>query len=467
MEKYEYKYIKYKNKYNGLKELLENNIGGGPSKNESDLTLENSSTKQNLAQVFDKIVMYPKKSLVIKMINDNVELIPGFVEDSVVFFNKEGKIQESNIIIEENTLQNSLAKNREIVITNDDGSQTKGTVDSIDPKMISLLDQNNNLVLVKKWKSAILFSSRHSKPTFVYKNPGKLQYIANSLTWTPVYNLYLDSENLDDVENAKLYFMACISNKTGITITANNSVLVAGDLKMEDSSGPTYHTAAQAVRRSVAAEITENFTATEVPVSELLSFPLKKPLKIIGEKYSFPISEYNIDSTKKIYIFDLSRNFAYEKNNQYIEANYGYNISINQELPAGILRIFAESSSLKTTMTLGSVRVERTAKDAPLEILLGKTSRVRANINKYSSSKEVENNIPLIKKEKYYETTNQIMGKITNNTNKEQLIKIKDFVGDVEILSADGNPTKKMGYLEWQFDVKKEKNIQIKYRTRS
>ncbi|XWV25062.1 hypothetical protein QJ856_gp0715 [Tupanvirus deep ocean] len=439
MENYKHKYIKYKNKYIDLKKEISTDIatisGGDSNISDNVLYIEN-------------LVIYPKKALVTTLNGPQNILLPGFVKDSIVLFNANGEISRASVLTEKDTYENKISKNNEILVTLDDNSQIRGTVESIDPKLITIINEQNELIIIRKWKNATMLSSRHSKPAIISKEIGTAQYIVNSIGWVPIYNLYLDNQNLEEA-NGILYFMALINNSTGYDINIKNTVLITGDTQMQTSSSSrSKKFSAMALSAAPLTNESENFE--QMPLEELLTYNIKKQ-HLLGDEISFPIHIFDLKNIIKKYIIDTNTYTEGEK--QYVEANYGYKIPIGDiDLPAGLLRLFVKSSNLDTTLMLGSVNVSRTPKGMPMDIMMGKTPRIRAKLAKEINSTEMQNGI--VKKTKYTTTINKLYGVIINDTNKQQDVILRDYIGNATIISANLEPTKKQGYLEWIFKVK-------------
>ena len=432
MTHYAYKYQKYKNKFKQLQQQI---LVGGESDQEP--------TEKKYIKI-DSLLIYPQKAIVnVNSQTKETELLAGFVEDSVIFLNKDGSLAESTINTNSDTFNEKLYQNAEVLVTTSDGEKVKGTIESFSPKIITIVSDGNFMV-IKKWKQIIIEKGRHNKPMVFTTEPGSLQYLVNTIVWSPIYNLYLDSDDLDKSNSGILYVTASIVNKTGYNIIVGRTILVSGNLKMEDTiRQPIY--AAQGLRSIGTHEKTEPIN--EIPFAELLIFPINKKLLIQGERYSIPLYKYQIDA-KKIYQFDVN---TYANNtNKFVEADHGYKLSlVDRELPVGLLKIFAKSSELKTILLFGSVHIDRTPKDSPIEIMIGKTPRIRANFNRTDSSTNFEKGV--INKTRYNITDIKIIGEITNDTNDEQEVTVRDWVGQNTILTIIPKPIRKMGYLEWYF----------------
>ncbi|XWV26319.1 biotin--protein ligase [Tupanvirus soda lake] len=456
MENYKQKYIKYKAKYTDLKKEIGTDI--------ATISGGDSNFDDPMSQI-ENLVIYPQKALVTTQFEPPQKiLLPEFVKDSITFFNENGEISKASIFIDKDTYENKISKNYEILVTLDDNSQVKGTVESVDPKIITIINEQNELIIIRKWKNAKMLSGRHSKPTILSKEMGTVQYIVNSIGWVPIYNLYLDNQNLEEA-NGLLYFMALINNSTGYNINAKNTILITGDTKMQTSSrSRSRNTKFTAMELSAVPSNNEGENIEQMPLDELLTYNIKKQY-LSGEEISFPIHIFDLKNITKKYIIDT--NIYTEGEKQYVEANYGYKIPISEiDLPAGLLRLFVKSSNLNTTLMLGSVNVLRTPKNTPMEIMLGKTPRIRAKLAKEINSTETENGI--IKKIKYTTTNNRLYGVIINGTEKVQEVTLRDYIGNATIISADSEPIKKQGYLEWVFKIKPGElninlNFQLKY----
>jgi hypothetical protein len=460
MENYKYKYTKYKNKYAELKNQKNihlMSLSGGES---TEKSLESNAPYDNKMDA-KELIIYPQKSFITILAHPAEQmLLPGFVEDSVIFLKNNGTIGKSTIFKNNDSLREKISKNKEIMVIQEDNSQIKGTVESIGPKMIVLIDENDKFTMIRKWKSAVMLSGRHTKPYIKTKEPGTIQYMLNTITWSPNYYLYLDT---DDLENAIgiLYFMALISNATGYNINVSNIILVAGDTKMESMKITTE----SFTRKSLELAPTQaqnNYTNQE-PVAELLTYQLDSQL-FLGEKITQPILKFDLDNITKKYIIDV--NAYVDIKEQFIEASYGYSILVsNTDLPSGIIRIFAKSSKFGANVALGSIKVSRTPKNTPMEIMLGKTPRIRANLSKEDGNDQIENGV--IKKTKYSINKIKISGTIINSTTKIEKVIIRDYIGNATILNTDGDPIHKMGYLEWTIKIKPgEIAISIGYQIR-
>jgi len=397
------KYLKYKNKYMLLKQT-----SGGEKKTDSKKLIK-----------INKLIIYQQKTLVINNINDkDQELLLGTIEDSVTFFKQDGTISDATVMTNNNMIDGKILCNDTITVIDTNGNSITGEINSIEPKIISLINNKNELIYFKKWTHAIVPNTRHKRPLFVAKEQGILQYMVNSIMWTPVYHLYLDSENLEESQNGTLYFMALITNNTCNSIFSEKVVLVAANIKTDDSSPRRIYETQSLMPASTAKN---NSDVKQIPFSEMLTFPIKNSMTIMGEKYLFPLFEYKINSSK-IYIVDLSNSYDF-KDKKFIEFSYGYRIpDIDQELPSGNLKIFARSSVLDTTLSLGSVQIQRTPKNTPLEIIVGRTSRIRAYVNKTDSNTIFENgnSDSINDKNKYTITKIKITGNIVNDTENDQ-----------------------------------------------
>jgi hypothetical protein len=240
-------------------------------------------------------------------------------------------------------------------------------------------------------------------------------------------------------------------------IVINKTVLVAGNIIIEETRSVT----PMAMRTQSVAPLKENYNPIEeIPFAELLTFPVEKQLSI-GEKYSLPLHKYKIKA-HKIYQFDVSR--YNNLNSKFTEAEHGYIITVTDELPAGLVKIYAKSSSLKTNLLFGSVRINRTPKKTPVEVIIGKTSRLRATLNRTDSSTNIENGV--IKREKYTVADIQIIGEITNDTKENQDVVVKDWANG-NIVKSSPKPDIFAGYLEWHYIIKPGKTmINISYQIR-
>lgn len=454
MNNYEHKYTKYKNKYQQLKNRIENvsNKFGG------------SSLVENPIQI-NKLIIYSNQSLIITKINASSEkLLDGFVEDSILFLKSDGShrdsssrsIGETTLNINKNTFANKLSTHDEIIVTDTKGHEIKGKIDSIGvdheskQNIISLIDKNNKLVMVNKWNQATMESAEHKQSNVTFLSSGNdlvsgtLQYLINSISWNPIYNLYLDNEKFGKNSHGVLHCNVLISNATNEIIKVDDVILVSGNLKTENLGRTSRHFSTTA-RMETNADMSSMETTQ---FSELLTIPVNHSLQISGEKYSFPLFQYDIE-LQNIYIIDLEGN----ETNQYFESKYGYIIPvIEQDLPAGLLRIYAESPTLKTTLSMGSVKINRTPKGTSLEIILGNTPRIRANLNKNESNSNVESGS--INKTKYRITTITIAGTLTNDTETEQFVIVRQYIGNATLLSSDPKPERKNGYLEWHYQLK-------------
>lgn len=428
MEDYKQKYLKYKTKYHKTK------IQRGGVNDPNNIEINN-------------LVVYPKKSFVQIKISSDVELLRGFVEDSVVLIKRNGDIGGTTIITNKNTIGDKISKNEKITVTMEDGGQVTGMVNGIDPKMLSLIDNDGKIHFIKKWIKAEMSDVRSNKPVFVCQDDGTLQYFVNSITWSPVYNLYLDSNDLDKDNTATLQFNALVNNNTGFSIKADNIVLVAGDIKFEERR----HDYTLSAMKMVASEAApkEEFTVLEKPVSEILTYPIQDAIKIEGEIFSFPILTHKT-SVKKLYIINVENNYGKEK--IFIEAQHGYTIpELEKEIASGKMTIFTKSEI--GTLSFGSIIINRTPKGTPFEIILGKTPRIRASINKEQTGTDVETG--LINVKKYHTSKIRISGELVNDTETRQTVLIRDFIGSAELLMAKPMPKKKIGYLEWEIEVGK------------
>ena len=314
-----------------------------------------------------------------------------------------------------------------------------------------------------------MLSARHPKPLLKTKESGTLQYIIDTITWTPVYNLYLDTDILEDA-NGILYFMALINNSSGYNIDAKNTILVAGDAKMESARRSNKKYAAQSLR-AATIEMAPNDNIEQAPIAELLTYDLKNQV-VSDEKMTLPILKFDLGNITKKYIIDVD---TYDSsNNQFVEASYGYSILIkNTDFPAGLLRIFAKSSNFNGDISLGSVNISRTPKSTPMEIMLGKTPRIRAKISKEDSSSQIENGYErdIIKKTKFTINKIRINGIITNGTNKKENIIIRNYIGNATVIDTniDTNiePVNNMGYLEWTIKANPgDTSVNITYQIR-
>lgn len=429
------KYVKYKTKY------------------------KSSKRENNITVTIDQLVIYQNNSLITtQVLSSNHIILNGYIEDSVVYF-ANGTPSESVIISSTDTLSHKLSSNDDAVIINEDGSKFSGTLDNIDGKNISVIDDYGKLLLVKKWKYAEMPNTRHQHPLLLVKEPGTLNYLVDSISWNPVYNLYVDSEKLEYLSQGTLYFMASINNMTGSNISINKTHLVSGNFKTESSRSPMY--SAQKKEYSSVAMMKQT-SVEQTPFSELLIFPLNEPMILRGEKYIIPIADYKLDMSK-IYTIDCP-NYGVENKN-YIESQYGYKIKIiDNDLPEGILKIFTNSDIFKTTLFLGSVRITRTPKNTDLEISMGKTSRIRAIISKEESVSDMESKTSINRIKKYRITTVKITGIIINSTEQDQDIILREWIGNSTLVSVTPKVQKKMDKLEWIFYAKTgESDVNIEY----
>lgn len=444
MKNYQYKYSKYKNKYSDLRNNLQNNFGGG------NAFLSNSSSEDSLISLneqqfdksnylyLDKIIIYPNISIVTKIIKTNEQLLDGFIEDSIMFTNDDGIIHTSSFIKGTNSPEDVIRK--EIIITQEDDTQITGILESFDSKMITI-NKDNKLIFIKKWKNAKMASDINSKPIFMNNIEGRLQYMVSSIGWNPIYNLFLNSDDTDNISGT-LYFMAFINNLSGYELESKSLVLVAGDSLIQTNNKSNKKTYKSSYRTII--ESSEQSNGQKQNFTELVTFDLKKQSGI-KEKMFLPIKTYNLKKIKKIYSINTENYDQLQK--QFISADYGYKILIeNTDFPAGLFRLFTKSHADNSSLLLGSIFIDRTPQNVPIEIILGKTSRIRVNLSKESKFMEII--------EKQQIKKNRLWGTITNDTKKIQDLIIKEYIGERTLIFSDIEPIIKMGYLQWIFQIK-------------
>ncbi len=426
MKNYQYKHSKYKNRYLSLLNNFNNHL---------QPVIPNPNIQ------LDKIIIYPKSSMITKITNSNEQLLPGFIEDSIFFTDDNGIVKQSSFTSGIGLVSDEISTHKEISITLDDDTVITGIVVSIDSKMITI-SKDSQLVFIKKWKNAVMMSNKNSAPLFTTKSNGKLQYMIDTVNWTPIYNLFLDSNNTDET-SATFYFMAYINNLSGFNIDAESIILVAGDTS-NNSIGSDMNIQRMTSSRTQSKIQTQSKIKTQENFfSELIMFDLKKQT-IPNEKIFLPIKIHKLKTITKTYSIDIGNNYQSQK--QFISSDYGYKILVKDtEFPAGLFRIFTKIEPDNSNLLLGSIFIDRTPQNIPIEVVLGKTSRIRAEITKESKN--------LVVTDKQQITKNKVTGVITNDTNNIQDVIVKEYIGDASIIYFDKKPLKNMGYIKWIFRV--------------
>ena len=160
MKNYEHKYLKYKNKYTGLQKQINNelsSLSGGRNHALTKASANDNVINDDIVGI-ENLIIYPQKSFITALIEPSeYMLLPGFVEDSVVFLKNDGTMGKSTISIDKNSMNDLISKNQEILLTLKDNSQIKGTVGSVEPNMITLIDENDNLIMVRNGKMQLCY----------------------------------------------------------------------------------------------------------------------------------------------------------------------------------------------------------------------------------------------------------------------------------------------------------------------
>lgn len=427
MDTYEQKYLKYKSKYSKLKKsaIFSDDIIGG----NNDNGIYNLNT----------LVIYPQKAFIIKNVDNDTELLPGFVEDSVMFHRLDGTISSASVMTNNNILQQQLQKNADVTVELTNGPNIIGKINNIDTNGISLVGSDGKFYLVKKWNNVIFPSVTSDKPMFHGKGDGVLKYVVDTIGWTPLYNLYIGS---NDKNRGVIQLLASINNTTGLNISAENIMLVAGNLKMENTNKMiAYRMEKSALPQAMAYNTPANEFAE---LDELQTFNLPEK-NIVGNRFNVPLFNFEFEP-HNVYIIEMGK---YHDDIPYITANYGYVIpTVNRDLPQGLVRVFSGSRD-DINMLLGSVQVPRTPKNTSMEIILGETTRIRSNVKKDEVETKKEKN-----NKSYHQKKVSIFGAIINDTNIVQKVFIREWVGTAKVINPNVQYQQKMGYIEWPINAK-------------
>lgn len=395
----------------------------------------------------DNLIIYQKKAMVsIKVLGaTQIELLPGFIPGSITFVSSNGG--SLNFIVNQTFDFKSLTNGKNYVeLTDMNDKVITGIINDFNTNYISIITDEGRLVVVNKWKQLVTKNGKsyNTSNIFSCNEAGILRYIIDSVSWEANYNVYIENNK------GSLHLTSLIHNTINATIVANNVVLVYGDNIMQDTNKVApYPMMMRATSFSDTANISQN------TVTELLTYNLGK-LVISGSEYNTPIYT-NYFIARDLYVI----NYEYGSTNKTaINADYGYKIENNgRDLPAGLVKIFTISNNI--TLLLGSVNVDRTPQNTALEIIIGKTTRVRAEVYKQVDSREVK--IPNSASKKIDTVT--INGTLINDTNGNQVIYFRDNTyNNDKISDCEPKCDRKRNYIEWIFNIgPKTTDINVKY----
>ena len=402
------------------------------------------------ARVIDSLTIYPNIALVTTAATPPThQLLSGFVTDSVTLRTAKNRSRPITITAEKGM------ETQRMTVTIADGKQIKGYVKLVNGDTIHIVDTEGRTVIVRKWLSVVSDTAPHDRPTVLITDQGTLRYMIESITWRPIYDLYLDSDPIISSPGT-LSMAAQVTNETGLDLDIRHAVLLAGTAKIEHSSNNRYQTfAASRSMAKVSTDAQPDSTIGEF--DELLSYDIGEQL-LNGQTIFKPLADYDVDRVTKKYVLNLQ---TQAQSQQHIEADYGYTVStVGTDLPAGIIRIYANSQELNTVMLLGSVHIPRTPATGQIETMIGSTSRIRAKVVNQSVTEDfVEANNKL---KQYTEgvksragsgfftiTETHITGKAINDYEHQVPITLRYYIGSASILEASNEAVKRGTYAEW------------------
>ncbi|CAH6420203.1 Hypothetical protein MVR_LOCUS64 [uncultured virus] len=418
LEQQRHKTAKYRHKY--LQARADQMQGGADTK----------------ARDIDNLTIYPNIALITTASAPPThELLSGFVTDSITLRTPKNRSRPITITAEKGM------ETQRMTVTLADGKQVKGYVKLINGSTIHLVDTEGRTVIIRKWLSIVSDTAPHNRPTVLTTDPGTLRYMVESITWRPIYDLYLDSDPILSSPGS-LSMTAQITNETGLDLDIRHTVLLAGTAKIEHTSNNRYQTYASS--RSMAKVASPHTDTTPGEFDELSSYDVGE-LLLDGQTVFRPLADYDVDRVTKKYVLDLQ---TQTEGQEHIEAAYGYTVSsLNTDLPAGIIRIYANSLELKTNTLLGSVHIPRTPATGQIETMIGSTPRIRAKITNQSVTEDF---VEASNKLKHYSITETgIMGKAINDYEHQVPVILRYYVSSSAVLEASNDPVKKGSYLEW------------------
>jgi len=411
------------------------------------LKLQNRDNNYNV----DSLIIYQKKAMVTTKVfgASQLELLPGFISDSVTFVSNNGS--SLNFSVNQVFDSKSLTNGKNYVeLTDMNDKVITGIINDLNTNYVSIITDEGRLVIINKWKQLVTKNGNkyNTSNIFSCNEEGVLRYMIDSIYWSAIYNIYIENNK------GTLHLTGLIHNFINSQIIANSVVLVYGDNIIQDNNKNMPYQYSTMMRSSNFVD-NGNRNILQNNVTELLTYNLGKHV-ISGNEYNVPIYT-NYFVTKDLYII----NYEYGNvNKTTINADYGYKIdNKDQDLPGGLVKIFTVSSN--TTLLLGSVNVERTPQNTALEVIIGKTTRIRAEVYKQVDSREVK--LPNSANKKIDTVT--INGSLINDTSNNRIVYFRDNTyNNDKISDCEPKCDRKKNYIEWIFNIgPKITEVNLKY----
>jgi hypothetical protein len=401
---------------------------------------------QNQSSVYnvDNLVIYQRQALVTITVFKAIqlELLPGFIPGSITFVSNNGNSLNFTTSLAYDKSLTSGKNYVELIDMND--RVITGIIKELNSDYVSIINDKNQIIIVNKWKQLVTKNDTkyNTQNIFTCSEAGTLRYMINTVSWEAMFNLFVESNK------GILHLVALIHNTSNAKIIANNVTLAYGDNIIQNNNMPIMYRSSMAVPAAQFGGINkENEYQGQQIVTELLTYNL-------GKMY-LTETDYN----KAIYTNHFAANDLYIINYEYggtnktsINADYGYKIdNKNQDMPGGTMKIFTNSQN--STLLLGSVNVDRAPQGVPMEVIIGKTPRVRAEVYKQVETKEIKSTTTIPGTTKKIDTVN-IRGTLINDTNKGQTVYFRDTTYNNDKTSnCVPKCDIKRNYLEWIYNI--------------
>lgn len=358
----------------------------------------------------------------------------------------------------------------------DDGSRISGALCSYDSKMIKLIDSNDRLLILNKWMS-IELENNSGHQLLSVPEIGTLRYVSRAIYWYPVYDLFLDLDNVKE-SNSSLSLSAIITNNSGDVLNIRKCLLMAGNAIMDYPK--TENFSQMMMKRSIEDTDSFNSVSSDIAnnsIDELISYNLEMFL-MDGQTIIKPLLSYSPKRISKKYIIDVNI-FNNKNSDDIIESRYSYiissplsktstnsseelreqkrnqkggenNIPLTTDLPAGYLRIYSKTKS-DSNVLLASVKINRTSASGRIVAEIGSTTSVRAKFSISDSTDQIEESTNTRKK--YTITNYNIEGKIFNDNKAKITCAVRMYVGSGSLIGSSNRISKKSQYIEWPMTI--------------
>jgi hypothetical protein len=259
------------------------------------------------------------------------------------------------------------------------------------------------------------------------------RYLVGDVTWDASYSLSL----APDEKRARLEGFFVVDNRSGSDFAPSRLRLLAGTLRV--ASAPPVPMAGMATRQSMAVKEDVEITGSEL--SESRVYDVESPPRLPTGRTTFPLASGADVAIEKRYVVRTSYWYGAMEEAQRVPVAVQYRVEtkpLARALPAGVVRVYAESGTVFT----GEDRIQHTPERTDIEIESSEafdlTARRRQVSFQQSNPRETESAYEVV---------------ITSRKKEPVTVLVREqFPGDWTILESSV-PSRKIGAFTAEFPV--------------